>query len=792
MRRRGRGGHPARARDRPSRPGARRKRQDHRIALGSDVDDGRVRGAVRHLDGVAGSYWDVWPAIFRLEQSGNGSFGFAENGSARRRAIVRLLRARGLRLGCIHRPGEDCAEAIGLTIDVPVRASAVADPLTLGLPAGSPVGRDTTLDWVESCRLRDGAIVLVPIDVVALNPQELAPGYEPFTTLITNGMGAGPDLDWAVGHGLLELLQRDGNGLLFKALDRGIALDLPEPPSPAVATIGERFERAGIRAIPKFATDEFGLSNIYCVGHETEGRAPPLPIMLTGCGEACHPDRERALAKAMCEFAASRVRKAFAHGPRAFVRGVGPGDYAERFMRQAGTGVGAQEGRAFATMRDWSTRRPAEVRGWLADTVHAVRGHRAFETLPTMPAADSREAGRIARERVEASDIDVLCIDFTPPGAPVSVVKVVAPGLEVETMSYGRIGERNTRKLIERGNPADPLRHAFGHVEAGAAHAGRHRSLRRPAAVRHGAGGGDRRPALSALSRARGASCRGRRKGGGGMRLRFAYNTNGCGSHRLGEALDLMAEAGYSGVALTLDHHHLDPFAETWEHDARALRRRLDALGFGSVIETGARFLLDPRAKHEPTLVTAEPEARTRRVAFLARAVEIAAILGSEAMSFWAGVPKPGVDRHEARGWLLDGLAEIVTHAQCAGVVAALEPEPGMLIETPAEWEGAGRRRARAGARHRPLPRHTGGRPGRGGATLGSAARAPSRSRSMKRGGAPAPALRRGGHGRCRGVLDALEEVGFEKLVCVELSRESPQADRAIPQSIEWLRKCRA
>ena len=42
------------------------------------------------------------------------------------------------------------------------------------------------------------------------------------------------------------------------------------------------------------------------------------------------------------------------------------------------------------------------------------------------------------------------------------------------------------------------------------------------------------------------------------------------------------------------------------------------------------------------------------------------------------------------------------------------------------------------------------------------------------------------------GVLDALEEVGFEKLVCVELSRESPQADRAIPQSIEWLRKCRA
>ncbi len=360
----------------------------------------------------------------------------------------------------------ECMEMIGPRLTLPhvkrtraswhdLRASlgtdGAADPLTLCLPAGSSVGRDTMLDWVESRRLRDGAIVLVPIDVVALATPELAAGYKPFTTLITNGMGAGPDLDWAVGHGLLELLQRDGNGLVFKALDRGIALDLPDPPPPAIVAIVQRFEGAGIRAIPKFATDDFGLSNVYCVGHEVDGRAPPLPIMLTGCGEACHPDRERALVKAMSEFAASRVRKAFAHGPR--VAGVAPVGYAERFLRQAGTGVGAQEGRAFTAMRDWSTRRPSELRAWLAESVHAIRGRHAFADLPTMPAADSRAAGRIARERLEAAGIDVLAVDVTPPGAPVSVVKVIAPGLEVETMSYGRIGARNTRKLIERGDP---------------------------------------------------------------------------------------------------------------------------------------------------------------------------------------------------------------------------------------------------------------------------------------------------------------------------------------------------
>ena len=40
------------------------------------------------------------------------------------------------------------------------------------------------------------------------------------------------------------------------------------------------------------------------------------------------------------------------------------------------------------------------------------------------------------------------------------------------------------------------------------------------------------------------------------MSLRFGYVSNGLADHRIEDALELLAENGYSGVALTLDHIH--------------------------------------------------------------------------------------------------------------------------------------------------------------------------------------------------------------------------------------------
>jgi hypothetical protein len=48
-------------------------------------------------------------------------------------------------------------------------------------------------------------------------------------------------------------------------------------------------------------------------------------------------------------------------------------------------------------------------------------------------------------------DLEAFWIDLSPPGADAYVARVIVPGLEVETMSYGRIGRRNLERLRRRG-----------------------------------------------------------------------------------------------------------------------------------------------------------------------------------------------------------------------------------------------------------------------------------------------------------------------------------------------------
>ncbi|WNE99650.1 sugar phosphate isomerase/epimerase [Streptomyces luomodiensis] len=162
--------------------------------------------------------------------------------------------------------------------------------------------------------------------------------------------------------------------------------------------------------------------------------------------------------------------------------------------------------------------------------------------------------------------------------------------------------------------------------------------------------------------------------------LRFAYGTNGLTDLRLTDALALLADLGYDGVSLTLDHMHLDPLAPDLASRTRRVARDLGRLGLGVAIETGARYVLDARRKHHPTLLDPDPEARGARVDLLLTAVRVAADLGAPAVHCFSGVLPPGESERTAWRRLADAIGPVADAAGAAGVALAIEPEPGHLL----------------------------------------------------------------------------------------------------------------
>ena len=168
--------------------------------------------------------------------------------------------------------------------------------------------------------------------------------------------------------------------------------------------------------------------------------------------------------------------------------------------------------------------------------------------------------------------------------------------------------------------------------------------------------------------------------------MRLGYNTNGLAHHSLPSAIRLLSSLGYESVAITIDHYALNPYAAGFESQLRDIKQILTELNMRSVIETGARYLLDPYHKHQPTLVSPKSAGRPLRIEFLRHAVDMAASLGSDCVSLWSGALASGESREDGFRRLLEGLQIVLDYADRRGVRIGFEPEPDMLIDTMASF----------------------------------------------------------------------------------------------------------
>jgi sugar phosphate isomerase/epimerase len=168
--------------------------------------------------------------------------------------------------------------------------------------------------------------------------------------------------------------------------------------------------------------------------------------------------------------------------------------------------------------------------------------------------------------------------------------------------------------------------------------------------------------------------------------IRLAFSTNAFKKNSIDEAIDAIARVGYSGVEVMADVPHALP-ARLDAKQIAEIKRRIDG-GGQSCSNINAFTLFACGDTYHPTWIENDEKFRAARVEHTIRSVELAAALGATTVSLQPGGPLIGtmMTRGEAGKRYADGLSQVLPRARALNITLAVEPEPGLYIQTADEY----------------------------------------------------------------------------------------------------------
>jgi ribosomal protein S12 methylthiotransferase accessory factor len=318
-------------------------------------------------------------------------------------------------------------------IDLPLRLASAAElgarrPLVdlARLPRGPrPLGPRTRTLWIEGREVLSGRSAFVPYELVHLDLTLPLPEGSGHFPLGSNGLASGNAPLEAICHGLYELVERDAAALFAArsaAAQASRRVDLATIDDPDARALLGKFDLAGVDVALWDLTTDVGLPVFLCEALDRE-RNPFRPLGAAR-GFGCHGSRAVAAIRALTEAAQSRIA------------------------------------RILASRDDILSARLDAIAADEADAAHRARRRsppgpgRRFGDAPDRIAATFEEDLAFACARLEDAGLGpVVAVDLSAPRLPVSVVRVVAPGLEGVAEAPGvRPGPR-VRRAAEEAAP---------------------------------------------------------------------------------------------------------------------------------------------------------------------------------------------------------------------------------------------------------------------------------------------------------------------------------------------------
>jgi sugar phosphate isomerase/epimerase len=168
--------------------------------------------------------------------------------------------------------------------------------------------------------------------------------------------------------------------------------------------------------------------------------------------------------------------------------------------------------------------------------------------------------------------------------------------------------------------------------------------------------------------------------------IRLAFSTNAFKKNTLAEAVNSIADIGYTGVELMADIPHAYP--PIFDAAARSEIKTIIKSRSLQVSNINAFTLFAAGDTYHPTWIEDDARLRELRINHTLQCIELAHEFSAPTVSLQPGGPLIGseISRELAGKRFAAGLSQVLPVAHRHNITLAVEPEPGLFIETAGEY----------------------------------------------------------------------------------------------------------
>jgi sugar phosphate isomerase/epimerase len=166
--------------------------------------------------------------------------------------------------------------------------------------------------------------------------------------------------------------------------------------------------------------------------------------------------------------------------------------------------------------------------------------------------------------------------------------------------------------------------------------------------------------------------------------MKFAFSSNAFLRFNLEETIEIISAAGYEGIEIMADAPHAYPLHLT-EARVSEIRSTLERCNL-SISNINAFMHCADGDTYHPSWIERNAALRAKRVDYTLRCIDLADQLGAKNISTEPGGPLEGMSREEGLRLFKEGLAAVEGRAVEKGIRILIEPEPGLLIESSGQF----------------------------------------------------------------------------------------------------------